>query len=419
MNVKPITSINGVITPPGDKSVTHRAVMLNAMAEGRATIKNALLGEDCRSTIRCMRALGAEIETDGTTVSVIGTKKLKSGQKLDVGNSGTTLRLLTGLLSGRRITAELDGDESIRKRPMGRVIDPLTLMGARISSNDGKTPVKIKSASLKGIRYEMPVASAQIKSAILFAGLSASGETVVVEPAACRNHSEIMLSAMSADIAVKGNEIRVRPSVLKSVDVNVPNDISSAAYPMVLATCLEGSGIVLKNIGINPTRRAVIDIINAHGGRITKLNARTTSGERVADLLVESAVLRPFDLGGEVIPNIIDEIPVLAVMAAMTRGDSVIRDAQELKVKESNRIVTTVNALRAMGVSAEATEDGMIIHGSGVIMGGAVIDPHMDHRIAMSMAVAAAMSAEGAEIMDDEVVNVSYPGFYTDVIKQG
>lgn len=415
MRVNPLTEFHGVFRLPGDKSITHRAVMFNAVAEGSSVIRHALVGEDCLATVACMRALGADITVEGTTIRVKGAKKLKNRQTLYVGNSGTTLRLLTGLLAARGITATLDGDESIRRRPMRRVTEPLEAMGARIETNEGCAPIRIKSAQLQGIAYEMPVASAQVKSAILLAGLGAEGRTTVIEPAPCRNHTELMLESMSADIAVDGRRVTVGRSSLKSVNVNVPADISSAAYPMVLATCLKNASVVLKRVGINPTRRAIIDIINAHGGRITLMNRRTESGERTADLLVESAEIRPFDLGGDVIPNIIDEIPVLAVLAACAQGDSVIRDAQELKVKESNRIDTTVAALNALGVKAEATDDGMMIHGSGVITGGGFVDPHGDHRIAMSMAVAAALSLDGAEIGDDDAVNVSYPGFYHDM----
>ena len=416
MIVKPLEKLNGVFTVPGDKSITHRAIMLNAVSEGTATVKGALLGEDCLATIDCMRALGATVTVDGTTVTVKGAKKLKSGQKLYVGNSGTTIRLLTGLLCGLGVSATLDGDESIRSRPMKRVIDPLTQMGARITAKDGRAPLKIKASPLKGIAYEMPVASAQVKSAILLAGLGASGETTVTEPAPCRNHTEIMLDSMSCDITCKGRTATVRPGTLKSCNIRVPGDISSAAYLIVLATCLEGAEIVIKQVGINPTRRAIIDVINAHGGRITLLNRRTVAGERVADIMVQSAQMRAFEIGGDVIPNLIDEIPVLSVLAAATQGTSVIRDAQELKVKESNRIDTMVRALNDFGVKAHATDDGMVIEGSGVIMGGGVIDPKGDHRIAMSMAVAAALSVEGGEITDADCVNVSYPNFFGEVL---
>lgn len=414
MTIKPLKRISGAFDLPGDKSITHRAIMFNAVAEGEAKVYNALLGEDCLATIDCMRKLGAKIEVDNDTVTVIGAKRIKSGQELYVGNSGTTMRLLAGLLCGLGVSAELDGDESIRKRPMNRIIEPLSLMGAKIISREGGfAPLKIKSSDLKGIEYTMPVASAQVKSSLLLAGLNANTPTTIIEPVKTRNHTELMLAAQSADIKIRKNKISISKSSLKSVDVNVPGDISSAAYLMVLTTILKDSCIVLKNVGVNPTRTGILDVIKLSGGRITMLNRRRTGEEPVADMLIQSTDnLKPFVIGGDMIPRLIDEIPILAVLACFADGTSIIKDAKELKVKESNRIDSTVNMLKSLGARIEATEDGMIIHGTGVIMGGKEIDAGLDHRIAMSAAIAGAVSLDGVTIKNAQIADVSYPGFY-------
>lgn len=414
MTIKPLKRISGAFDLPGDKSITHRAIMFNAVAEGEAKVYNALLGEDCLATIDCMRKLGAKIEVDNDTVTVIGAKRIKSGQELYVGNSGTTMRLLAGLLCGLGVSAELDGDESIRKRPMNRIIEPLSLMGAKIISREGGfAPLKIKSSDLKGIEYTMPVASAQVKSSLLLAGLNADTPTTIIEPVKTRNHTELMLAAQSADIKIRKNKISISKSSLKSVDVNVPGDISSAAYLMVLTTILKDSCIVLKNVGVNPTRTGILDVIKLSGGRITMLNRRRTGEEPVADMLIQSTDnLKPFVIGGDMIPRLIDEIPILAVLACFADGTSIIKDAKELKVKESNRIDSTVNMLKSLGARIEATEDGMIIHGTGVIMGGKEIDAGLDHRIAMSAAIAGAVSLDGVTIKNAQIADVSYPGFY-------
>mgnify|MGYP000948399463 CR=1 FL=1 len=414
MTIKPLKRISGAFDLPGDKSITHRAIMFNAIAEGEAKIHNALLGEDCLATIECMKKLGAKIGVEDDIVTVVGAKKIKSGQELYVGNSGTTMRLLAGLLCGFGVNAELDGDESIRKRPMNRIIEPLTLMGAKITSQEGGlAPLKIKGSDLKGIEYTMPVASAQVKSSIILAGLNAQTPTTIFEPVKTRNHTELMLTAQSADVKIRKNKIAVSKSSLKSVDVYVPGDISSASYLMVLATVLKGSGIVLKNVGVNPTRTGIIDIIKFCGGKITTLNRRRTGEEPVADMLIQSADnLKPFVIGGDMIPRLIDEIPILAVLACFAEGTSVIKDAKELKIKESNRIDSTVNMLKSMGARVEATEDGMVIYGTGVIMGGKEIDAGLDHRLAMSAAIAGAVSLDGVKIKNAQIADVSYPDFY-------
>ncbi|HEY8443427.1 MAG TPA: 3-phosphoshikimate 1-carboxyvinyltransferase [Clostridia bacterium] len=414
MTIKPLRSISGAFDLPGDKSITHRAIMFNSIAEGEAKVYNALLGEDCLATINCMRKLGAKISVEPDYVHIVGARKLKNSQELYVGNSGTTIRLLTGLLCGAGVSAELDGDDSIKKRPMNRIIEPLTMMGAKITSAPGGyAPLKIKGGSLKGIEYKMPVASAQVKSCLLLAGLFAEGTTTIIEDVKTRNHTELMLEAMSANIMVRKNKISISKSSLKSIDITVPGDISSAAYLMVLATILKDSYIVLKNVGVNPTRTGILDILKICGAKITMLNKRSTGEEPVSDMLIQSAdAIKPFVIGGDLIPRLIDEIPILAVLACFADGVSVIKDAKELKVKESNRIDTTVNMLKKMGARIEATDDGMIITGTGALMGGVEIDAGLDHRLAMSAAIAGAVSLDGVEIKNAEIADVSYPGFY-------
>lgn len=412
MEIKPVKNFVKTVVPAPDKSITHRAIMFNSIAAGKAKITNALLGNDCVSTIDCMRKLGAHIETDGNTVTVEGRENPGSA-KLDVGNSGTTFRLLCGLLSGREGDFTLDGDSSIRSRPMKRVIDPLSLMGADIVGTEGgRAPVAIHGRKLRGISYKMPVASAQVKSAILLAGLSAEGITCVHEKIRSRNHTELMLKAMGAKIWIENYTVSVMKSKLNAVNVEVPGDISSAAYAMVLAAVKQDAAVTLKNVGINPTRAGIITVMKECGADIAFSSAKNNA-EKSADITVKyTRGLKPFNLGKDIMPYLIDEIPVLAVLACFIEGTSVISGAEELKVKETNRIDTTVGALKAMGADIEATDDGMIIHGGKGLKGGAVIDPKGDHRIAMALSVAAALSRDGAEILNPECAFVSYPGFY-------
>lgn len=412
MEIKPLTAFDKTIETAPDKSITHRAVMFNALADGTATVKNALLGNDCLSTIDCMRALGAEIERDGSTVRIKGTNALRSAS-LYVGNSGTTFRLLAGALAGRKGEFTLDGDASIRRRPMKRVIDPLAAMGADITAEEGGlAPVRIKGGTLAGISYDMPVASAQVKSAILLAGLNADGTTSVHEKIPSRNHTEIMLKNMGARITTENLTASVTRSTLAPLDVEVPGDISSAAYPFVLACCMPGGRVTVRRVGVNRTRTGILDVMRSAGAEIEESDLGGV-GELRADVTVKySPSLRPFTVKREQIPFLIDEIPALAVLACFIEGESVISGAEELKVKESNRIDTTVAALRAMGADIEPTSDGMIVRGKGYLAGGAVVDPKGDHRIAMSMSVAAALSKKGATILDPECAFVSYPGFY-------
>lgn len=412
MEVKPLKSFVKTLAPAPDKSVTHRAIMLNSVARGKSEITNALLGADCMSTIECMRAMGAKIEVDGSRVLVEGGEELKPAE-MYVGNSGTTLRLLTGLLTGYPGKFVLDGDASIRKRPMKRVVEPLREMGAKITFSEGvRAPLSVTGARLKGISYNMPVASAQVKSAILLAGLNADGITTVHETIRSRNHTELMLKAMGAKIWIENHATAIMRGTLTAIDVDVPGDISSAAYPMVLASCLKGAHVTLKNVGVNPTRTGIITVMKECGAAVEESQVRYAV-EKIATLDVSyTGNMKPFNIGRELIPYLIDEIPVLAVLACFIDGESVITGAEELKVKESNRIDTTVGMLKAMGADITATDDGMIIRGGKGLKGGATIDPRGDHRIAMAAAVAAAMSERGADILEPGCVAVSYPDFF-------
>ena len=414
--------LKGKITVPGDKSISHRAVMFGSIAKGTTEIKGFLQGADCLSTIGCFRKMGVDIINDGNSVTVHGNglRGLTAPDGiLDVGNSGTTTRLISGILSGQKFTSVLNGDASIQKRPMGRVIKPLRMMGADICGHDGTgfTPLTISPAGLSGIHYDSPVASAQVKSCILLAGLYANGTTSVTEPSLSRNHTELMLSAFGADIRAEGCTASIRPAdELFGQSVHVPGDISSAAYFIAAGLLGDNNEILIENVGINPTRDGIIRVCRAMGGNIELLNERTESCEPVADLLVRSSSLHGTVVEGDIIPTLIDEIPVIAVLAAFADGKTVIRDAAELKVKESDRIATVVDNLSRMGADITGTDDGMIING-GNPLHGAVIDTYMDHRLAMSFAIAA-LNADGTTTINDaEVVNISYPGFYKDLSK--
>lgn len=414
--------LKGKITVPGDKSISHRAVMFGSIAKGTTEIKGFLQGADCLSTIGCFRKMGVDIINDGNSVTVHGNglRGLTAPDGiLDVGNSGTTTRLISGILSGQKFTSVLNGDASIQKRPMDRVIKPLRMMGADICGHDGTgfTPLTISPAGLSGIHYDSPVASAQVKSCILLAGLYANGTTSVTEPSLSRNHTELMLSAFGADIRAEGCTASIRPAdELFGQSVHVPGDISSAAYFIAAGLLGDNNEILIENVGINPTRDGIIRVCRAMGGNIELLNERTESGEPVADLLVRSSSLHGTVVEGDIIPTLIDEIPVIAVLAAFADGKTVIRDAAELKVKESDRIATVVDNLSRMGADITGTDDGMIING-GNPLHGAVIDTYMDHRLAMSFAIAA-LNADGTTTINDaEVVNISYPGFYKDLSK--
>lgn len=410
MFIRPLKSFDKTLETAPDKSITHRAVMFNAAAEGSAVITNALLGGDCRSTIACMERLGARIEVDGSTVKVRGTARFRDAV-LDAGNSGTTTRLLTGLLAGRGVSATIDGDDSLRTRPMKRVTGPLSLMGADVTTTDGKVPISVRPAALHGIDYMMSVASAQVKSAILLAGIGADGVTKVTERTLSRDHTELMLKAMGADIMRNGLTVSVKRSELHSLDVRVPGDISSAAFLLGAAAVVKDGRVTVRGVGLNPTRTGVLDVLSSMGMEITTDNPGC-GAEPYGDITaVRCGELRPFTITEKDVPSLIDEIPLLAIVAAYAEGDSVISGAGELRVKESDRIETTAAMIRAMGGEVETRPDGMIIKGRGGLTGGKV-DSFGDHRIAMSAAIGALGSRNGCEITGADSAAISYPGFW-------
>lgn len=412
--------LKGQIQVPGDKSISHRAIMLGSLAKGTTEITNFLQGADCLSSMACFQNMGIEISNQNNSVIVHG-KGLhglsKPSEMLDVGNSGTTTRLMSGILAAQPFTCSLNGDASIQKRPMKRIIEPLSQMGAHIESirDNGCAPLKIIGQPLHGIHYHSKVASAQVKSCILFAGLYADGETSVTEPYVSRNHTELMLSYFGGNVRTEGTTATVLPEPeLVGQKVIVPGDISSAAYFIAAALIVPGSELLIQNVGINPTRDGILRVCKQMGADITLINENNVKGEPSADLLVRSCSLHGTEIGGELIPTLIDELPIIAVLASYADGTTVIKDAQELKVKESNRIDVMVSNLSKMGVDIQATEDGMVIQG-GKQLHGAVIDSKLDHRIAMSFAIAALQADGETEILGSECVNISYPGFYQDL----
>lgn len=420
MKLTRVNSFKGEVTVPGDKSISHRSIMLGSLAKGDTEVYGFLQGADCLSSIDCFRKMGVEIENKGDIVVIHG-RGLRGLQAptdtLDVGNSGTTTRLMSGILAAQQFASRVNGDASIQKRPMKRIMTPLSMMGADIVSELGNdcAPLIINGKALKGIHYDSPVASAQVKSAILFAGLYADGETSVTEPAVSRNHTELMFEEFGVDIRCEDRTVTVKPATeLYAKKVVVPGDISSAAYFMVAGAITPNSQITIKNVGINPTRDGIVKVFEMMGADMKVEKTSGDVGEPTADITVSTSNLKGCVVGGDIIPTLIDEIPAIAILACFADGETIIKDAQELKVKESNRIDVMVNNLKAMGADIEATDDGMIIRG-GKTLHGAVIDSKLDHRIAMSFAVAA-MNAEGeTEILGSECVDISYPKFYEDM----
>lgn len=412
--------LRGELSVPGDKSISHRSVMFGALAGGITEAENFLTGADCLSTISCFRQMGIEITQKNSSVIIHGKGlhglHAPSGV-LDAGNSGTTVRLMSGILSGQNFSSVITGDASIQKRPMKRIMTPLSMMHASITSqrDNGCAPLEIHGGRLQAIHYQSPVASAQVKSCVLLAGLYADGVTRVTEPVVSRNHSELMLRYFGADVASEGTTASICPEpVLTGQKVNVPGDISSAAYFIAAALLVPNSEVLLKNVGINPTRDGMLRVCAAMGADITLLNEDHSGAEPCADLLIRSSALKGTVIEGDIIPTLIDELPVLAVLAAFAEGTTVIRDAAELKVKESDRIAVMTENLKRIGCDVTATEDGMIIRG-GKPLCGAAIDTKKDHRIAMSFAVAALACDGEMELLDAECVNISYPGFYRDL----
>jgi 3-phosphoshikimate 1-carboxyvinyltransferase len=408
--------LGGDITVPGDKSIAHRAVILGSIARGRSRIFNLSGGDDNSRTVRAFRQMGVEIFRDGDGLCVEGKGWSGLGapdKPIDCGNSGTTIRLLSGLLAGRSFASELDGDASLRQRPMQRIIDPLRSMGAEIESKSGNglAPLTIHGGGLRGMEYSMPVASAQVKSAILLAALQAGGTTTLVEPQKSRDHTEVMLRGFGAQVAVEDRKISLAGGQeLSAQDVRIPGDISSAAFFLVAAAMIPGSDLTIRNVGCNPTRDGVIIILRRMGGSIECVNQRVEAGEQVADLRVRGGGLKGVDVGPELVARTIDEYPVLAVAAALADGVTTFSDVKELRYKESDRIAAMSAGLRALGVAVEEREDGMTVRG-GKLKGGAV-ESYGDHRIAMSFAIAALASAEGVAIDDAACVDISFPSFF-------
>lgn len=411
--------LKGEVTIPGDKSISHRAVMFGSLAEGTTEVTNFLQGADCLSTIDCFRKMGVEIENTPQRILIHGKglHGLKApSDVLDTGNSGTTTRLISGILAAQPFETTLTGDASIQKRPMRRIMEPLSMMGADITSIKGNdcAPLHITGAPLHGIHYHSKVASAQVKSAILLAGLYADGVTKVTEPTVSRNHSEIMLKYFGASVTTEDKTAIIYPEpVLTGQKVNVPGDISSAAYFIAAGLLIPDAEVLIHNVGINPTRDGILKVAQAMGANITYLNVNH-DGEPTADLLVKYSSLHGITIEGDIIPTLIDELPIINVMAACAEGTTVIRNAEELKVKESNRIDVMVKYLSAMGCDITGTEDGMIING-GNPLHGTTIDSHMDHRIAMSFAIASLIADGTTEITDSDIVTVSYPNFFEDL----
>ncbi len=422
MIMKHFNKLHGEVTVPGDKSISHRSIMLGSLAKGTTEVTGFLQGADCLSSISCFQKMGIDIDNNPETNTVLihgkGLRGLSApSDVLDVGNSGTTTRLMSGILAAQPFTSTVDGDASIRKRPMGRIMTPLSMMGARFESlaTDKCAPFKISGGNLQGIHYESPVASAQVKSAILLAGLYAEGQTSVTEPALSRNHTELMFESFGIDIKSVGTTATVTPAKeLIAQKIEVPGDISSAAYFIVAGLITPNSEITIKNVGINPTRDGILTVCKSMGADITLSNVKDDIGEPVADITVRTSSLHGCNIEGDIIPKLIDEIPVIAIMAAFANGTTIIKDAQELKVKESNRIDVMVTNLSAMGVDIEGTEDGMIIRG-GKPLHSATIDSKLDHRIAMSFAIAGGLADGDTEILGAECVNISYPSFYGDL----
>lgn len=406
--------LNGEITIPADKSISHRAVMFSSIARGKCIIRNFSSGADCHSTLNIFKQLGVNIDfIDNKTLNVNsdGTLK-KSFTPLDAGNSGTTTRLVSGILAGQNFDSVIIGDESLSKRPMKRIIEPLTLMGAEIESVDGHAPLTIHGGKLKGINYTSKLASAQVKSCVLLAGLNAEGETTFTEPYVSRNHTELLLDYLGADIKVSGTSVTVRSSELDAKDITVVGDISSAAFFIVAGLIVPNSDFVIKNVGLNPTRAGIIDIVKRMNGEISILNEHNESGELAGDIRVRySENLKGCIIKGEDIPKLIDELPVIAVLASQADGQTVVKNAEDLRNKESDRIKCLVSELTKIGVNITETSDGFIIEGKSVINGGAELESYHDHRLAMSFYIAGLIAEKEIGINGFEWTKISFPEF--------
>lgn len=407
-------TLNGTIEIPADKSISHRAIIFSSLAKGKSTIKNFSKGQDPYSTLKVFQNLGVEITENEGIITVNSTGNLSApNQNLDCGNSGTTMRLLSGILAGQNFNSALIGDVSLSKRPMKRVIEPLSLMGAQIESNDFRAPLKFFGSKLHSIAYKSKIASAQVKSCILLAGLNVeNGITTVTEPFVSRNHTEIMLKAMGAKIKTNGTTVSIEKSKLSPIEIVIPGDISSAAYFIVSALITPNSDIILKNVGLNQTRTGILDVVKQMGADLEILDERTICGEKVGDLRVKyTKDLKACNISGEIIPRLIDEIPVIAVLATQADGQTRISDAQDLRNKESDRISALVNELKKLGAKIEETPDGMIIEGKTILSGNCEVETYHDHRLAMSLYVAGLICNKEILINEFEWVNISFPTF--------
>ena len=412
--------INGELVIPADKSISHRSIMFGAISKGTTIVNNFLKAEDCLSTIAVFKQLGVRITEKNEQIMIEGKGfegLTAPSSRLDAGNSGTTMRLVLGILAGCPFTSEIAGDASLNRRPMERVMKPLREMGADLQGTAEAEfpPLKVTGNTLHGIEYHMPIASAQVKSAILFAALQAEGTTKIIEKEQSRNHTEEMIKQFGGKIQVEGKEIIVTgPQQLIGQEVTVPGDISSAAFYLVAASILANSEVLLKQVGINPTRTGILDVLMQMGANIEE--RQLDEQNQAADLIVRSAQLHACEIQGEIIPRLIDELPIIALAATQATGTTIIRDAQELKVKETNLIDATAEELTKMGANIEPTEDGLIIHGPTPLH-GATVDSHGDHRIGMMLQIAALLTAEPVELLNPEAVNISYPEFFTDLAK--
>ncbi len=419
-------SLGGILSVPGDKSISHRSMLLNAIARGAALVQGLSGGDDVISTMRCLQAMGVSIDPAGApgsyTVTGQGPQLNEPSDILDTGNSGTSMRLLSGILASQPFVSVITGDASLRGRPMRRIVQPLKQMGAQIMGrqDDSLAPLVVRGGGLQGIEYDLPMASAQVKSAIMLAGLSATGNTVIHQPALSRDHTERMVLAMGGKIEENGLDLVIHPAELKAVDITVPGDISSAAFWMVAGLCHPDAHILIRGVGLNPSRTGIVDVLleMGAGDSLQLVDQRIEGGEPVADILVTSTELHGVEIGGDMIPRMLDEVPILAVAACFAAGDTVIRDATELRVKETDRIATTVGELTRLGANIEPREDGMVIHGRPSGKGGltgADCESRGDHRLAMSMAVAGLLASGETTVHGAADTSVSYPDFWQDL----
>ena len=405
--------LKGEIEIPSDKSISHRAVMFSALAKGETVVSNFSRGADCHSTLNIIKQLGADVENvDEKTIKIKSSGKLCSSlSALDCGNSGTTMRLISGVLAGQDFNSTLIGDESLQKRPMKRIIEPLELMGAKIAHNEFKAPLKIIGSKLRAIDYKSKLSSAQVKSCVLLAGLNADGTTIFTEPYKSRNHTELMLDYLGANIKVVGNTVSIKKSNLVAKNINVAGDISSAAFFMVAGSIVPNSNIIIKNVGLNPTRTGIIDVLIKMNADIEILDKRNIAGEDVGDVQVKYSELKGTEISGEIIPRLIDELPVIAVLATQASGKTIVKDAQDLRNKEADRISCLVKELRKIGVEIEETVDGFVIEGKQKIYGNAQCECYHDHRLAMSLYIAGLIAEKPVQINEFQWVDISFPEF--------